>query len=144
MQHNKKKIQHALHDVMEFAVEGLESSIDSYLNLREAASKEMDITKYESKISKLLKKIQPISISVKIKSEKQKTEYLRKPISDFDVSNRILSGLMDKGINTVEELVSKHEADIYGIRNLGDKSFNEIKEKILSPAGLNFRGYEED
>ncbi|HEY8418353.1 MAG TPA: DNA-directed RNA polymerase subunit alpha C-terminal domain-containing protein, partial [Limnochordales bacterium] len=42
------------------------------------------------------------------------------------------------GINTVEELIRKTEADMLKVRNLGKKSLQEVKEK-LAALGLSLR-----
>ena len=36
------------------------------------------------------------------------------------------------GINTVEDLISKSEEEMMKVRNLGKKSFDEVKEKLQS------------
>ena len=48
-------------------------------------------------------------------------------IDDLDLSVRSNNCLRRAGINTVEELIQKTEADMIKVRNLGSKSLEEIK-----------------
>lgn len=66
------------------------------------------------------------------------------PIEDLDMSVRSYNCLKREGINTAGELVSRSEADLMDIRNFGQKSIDEVKEKLQelgmslkdSPAGF--------
>ncbi len=51
-------------------------------------------------------------------------------IDDLDLSVRSNNCLRRAGINTVEELIQKTEADMIKVRNLGSKSLEEIKKKL--------------
>ncbi|KAF5303881.1 hypothetical protein FQR65_LT18919 [Abscondita terminalis] len=55
---------------------------------------------------------------------------LEKPIEDLDLTQRSLNCLKRAGINVLRDLVAKTEDEVQEIRNLGRKSFKEIKEKI--------------
>lgn len=61
-------------------------------------------------------------------SEEEKE--LDKPIDDLDFTQRSLNCLKRAGIDTLRELVSHTEDEIQEIRNLGRKSFKEIKDKV--------------
>jgi hypothetical protein len=58
---------------------------------------------------------------------------LRLPIEELDLTARPYNCLKGAGINTVGELVRHTEADLLDIRNLGQKSVDEVKLKL---AGL--------
>ncbi|MCO0832558.1 DNA-directed RNA polymerase subunit alpha [Fructobacillus sp. W13] len=60
------------------------------------------------------------------------------PIEDLDLSVRSYNCLKRAGINTIEELTDRSEADMMKVRNLGRKSLDEIQEK-LTEMGLGFR-----
>ena len=64
-------------------------------------------------------------------------------IDDLDLSVRSNNCLRRAGINTVEELIQKTEADMIKVRNLGSKSLEEIKKK-LEDMGLHFRKNNEE
>ena len=64
-------------------------------------------------------------------------------IDDLDLSVRSNNCLRRAGINTVEELIQKTEADMIKVRNLGSKSLEEIKKK-LEDMGLHFRKNDEE
>lgn len=52
-------------------------------------------------------------------------------IDDLDLSVRSNNCLRRAGINTIEELCQKSEEDMMKVRNLGKKSLDEIKKKLL-------------
>ena len=62
-------------------------------------------------------------------------------IEDLDLSVRSYNCLKRAGIQTVEELTQKTEDEMLRVRNLGKKSFKEVKEKIYE-LGLSFKSYE--
>lgn len=64
-------------------------------------------------------------------------------IDDLDLSVRSSNCLRRAGINTVEELCQKTEEDMMKVRNLGRKSLDEVKKKLLD-LGLCLRKSDED
>jgi DNA-directed RNA polymerase subunit alpha len=56
-------------------------------------------------------------------------------IEELDLSVRSFNCLKRAGINSVEDLVGKTEADMMKVRNLGRKSLEEVINK-LSVMGL--------
>lgn len=62
-------------------------------------------------------------------------EILNQPLDVLELSPRALNGLKRAEIKTIGELVSKTEEDLMSIKNLGEKSIEEIKQK-LSDIGL--------
>lgn len=63
-------------------------------------------------------------------------------IEDLDLSVRSYNCLKRAGINTVAELVQKSEDDMMKVRNLGRKSLEEVKKKLVE-LGLALTEYEE-
>jgi DNA-directed RNA polymerase subunit alpha len=55
---------------------------------------------------------------------------LMTPIEDLDLSVRSYNCLKREGVGTVGELVSKTEDELLEIRNFGQKSVDEVKEKL--------------
>ena len=53
-------------------------------------------------------------------------------IEELDLSVRSFNCLKRAGINTVEELISKTEADMMKVRNLGRKSLDEVVSKLAA------------
>lgn len=72
------------------------------------------------------------------KSNEQK-KLLEKSIEELDFSVRSYNCLKKSDINTFGEIVNKTEEEILGIKNLGKKSFEEIKEKVKEH-GLSLKG----
>ena len=56
---------------------------------------------------------------------------LKQSIEDMDLSVRSNNCLRRAGINTVGDLVNKSEDDLKKVRNLGTKSLDEIKKKLI-------------
>lgn len=75
---------------------------------------------------------------LKIKGERQKTMLLDMDIDQLELSVRSYNCLKRDGIDTVADLVKKSEADMLGVRNLGKKSLEEIKNK-LDDIGLSLK-----
>ena len=52
------------------------------------------------------------------------------PIEDLDLSERPRNCLKRAQINTVKELLTKSEDDLLNITNFGQKSLDEVKQKL--------------
>jgi DNA-directed RNA polymerase subunit alpha len=63
---------------------------------------------------------------------------LELPIEDLDLSERPRNCLKRAQVNTVGELLTKNEDDLLNITNFGQKSLDEVKEK-LDERGLSLR-----
>ena len=64
------------------------------------------------------------------KEETQKEKKLEMTIEELDLSVRSYNCLKRAGINTVQELTDKSEAEMIKVRNLGRKSLEEVKFKL--------------
>ncbi|MBA2577521.1 MAG: DNA-directed RNA polymerase subunit alpha [Euzebyaceae bacterium] len=62
------------------------------------------------------------------------------PIEDMDLSVRSYNCLKREGVSSVGELVQKTEQDLLDIRNFGQKSIEEVKQK-LQEMGLSLADY---
>ena len=71
------------------------------------------------------------------KEDKSNEKKLEMTIEELDLSVRSYICLKRAGINTVQELNNKSEADMMRVRNLGRKSLEEVKNK-LTELGLSF------
>ncbi|MDU3977540.1 MAG: DNA-directed RNA polymerase subunit alpha C-terminal domain-containing protein, partial [Staphylococcus sp.] len=72
------------------------------------------------------------------KEEEKKEKVLEMSIEELDLSVRSYNCLKRAGINSVQELADKSEADMMKVRNLGRKSLEEVKYK-LEDLGLGLR-----
>jgi DNA-directed RNA polymerase subunit alpha len=61
------------------------------------------------------------------------------PIEDLDLSERPRNCLKRAQINSIGELLTKTEDDLLNITNFGQKSLDEVKQK-LDERGLSLRG----
>jgi DNA-directed RNA polymerase subunit alpha len=61
------------------------------------------------------------------------------PIEDLDLSERPRNCLKRAQVNTIGELLMKNEEDLLNITNFGQKSLDEVKQK-LDERGLTLRG----
>ena len=64
------------------------------------------------------------------KEETKKEKVLEMTIEELDLSVRSYNCLKRASINTVEDLISKTEADMMKVRNLGKKSLEEVVNKL--------------
>ncbi len=75
-----------------------------------------------------------IATGEEVAAEKEVPEQdpkLKMSIEDLDLSVRSNNCLRRAGINTVEDLINKSEEDLKKVRNLGTKSLDEIKKKLI-------------
>ena len=72
------------------------------------------------------------------KEETHKEKMLEMTIEELDLSVRSYNCLKRAGINTVKELTDRTVSDMMKVRNLGQKSLEEIKLK-LNDIGVSFR-----
>ena len=66
------------------------------------------------------------------REETVKERVLEMTIEELDMSVRSFNCLKRAGIDTVEDLTNRTEEDMIKVRNLGKKSFDEVKEKLQS------------
>lgn len=66
------------------------------------------------------------------KEESKKEKVLEMTIEELELSVRSFNCLKRAGISTVEDLTNKTDAEMMKVRNLGKKSFDEVKEKLQS------------
>ena len=59
-------------------------------------------------------------------------EQMNTPIEQLDLSVRSYNCLKREGIHSVGELVARSEPDLMDIRNFGQKSIDEVKDKLAS------------
>ena len=76
------------------------------------------------------------------RQETVKEKILEMTIEDLDMSVRSFNCLKRAGIDTVEDLTKKTEAEMIKVRNLGKKSLEEVILKLHS-LGLDLRREEE-
>ena len=66
------------------------------------------------------------------KDDNPKAAVLEMTIEELDLSVRSFNCLKRAGINTVKDLISKSEEEMMKVRNLGKKSLEEVKNKLIS------------
>jgi DNA-directed RNA polymerase subunit alpha len=76
-----------------------------------------------AKISKVEEEPLPVEPSIP-------EELYNKPVDQLNLSVRTMNCLRRGGITTVGELTTKTERDLLTLRNFGQKSLNEIKDKL--------------
>ena len=68
----------------------------------------------------------------KAQEEAEKEKMLIMTIEELDLSVRSYNCLKRAGINTIQELTNKSEAEMIKVRNLGRKSLEEVKQKLAN------------
>ena len=76
------------------------------------------------------------------RKENEKEKLLETIIDDLNLTVRSYNCLKRANILTIEDLINKTEAEMLKVRNLGKKSFDEIKQKLLD-RDLTFKREEE-
>ena len=66
------------------------------------------------------------------KDDQSQAKVLEMTIEELDLSVRSFNCLKRAGINTVNDLIEKSAEEMMKVRNLGKKSFDEVKEKLHS------------
>ena len=66
------------------------------------------------------------------KDDQGKEKILEMTIEELDLSVRSFNCLKRAGINTVNDLIEKSAEEMMKVRNLGKKSFDEVREKLHS------------
>lgn len=82
-----------------------------------------------------------MAVNMEVMSEAQSdttNKVLDMTIEELDLSVRSYNCLKRAGIQTVQDLAAKSEADMIKVRNLGKKSLKEVKEKLVE-LGLGFK-----
>jgi DNA-directed RNA polymerase subunit alpha len=69
----------------------------------------------------------------------EKDQVLDSPIEDLELSVRSYNCLKREGIDTLQQLIQKSEAELLKIRNFGAKSIEEVKGK-LAELGFSLKG----
>ena len=95
------------------------------------------LTEHLAMFVNLTETAQNVQVMVE-KEETHKEKMLEMTIEELDLSVRSYNCLKRAGINTVKELTDRTEADMMKVRNLGQKSLEEIKLK-LNDLGVSFR-----
>lgn len=75
------------------------------------------------------------------KEEDPKEKALEMIVEELDLSVRAYNCLKRAGINTVQDLTERTELDMMKVRNLGNKSLKEVKDK-LAELGLGLKNEE--
>lgn len=83
-------------------------------------------------------KIEAVDLFRDIEEVVEEEKPVSKNIEDLYLSVRSYNCLKRAGISTIDDLISKTEKEVKEIRNLGDKSYEEIIQKIHS-LGYKFR-----
>ncbi|SHH49751.1 DNA-directed RNA polymerase subunit alpha [Thermosipho atlanticus] len=69
---------------------------------------------------------------------KDEDEILSRKIDELDLSMRALNCLKRDKIETIGDLISRGEEELLKIKNFGQKSLDEVKQKLVEKFGLTF------
>lgn len=110
----------------------LEVWTDGTISAKEAVSQAANLLNEHLKLFINLSDESSITEIMAEKDEKGKEKILEMTIEELDLSVRSFNCLKRAGINTVDDLINKSEEEMMKVRNLGKKSFDEVKEKLQS------------
>lgn len=121
----------------------LEVWTDGTISAKEAVSQAANLLNEHLKLFINLSDESSITEIMAEKDEKGKEKILEMTIEELDLSVRSFNCLKRAGINTVDDLINKSEEEMMKVRNLGKKSFDEVREKMAS-LGLNLSSEEDN
>ncbi len=121
----------------------LELWTDGTISAKEAVSQAANLLNEHLKLFINLSDESSITEIMAEKDEKGKEKILEMTIEELDLSVRSFNCLKRAGINTVDDLINKSEEEMMKVRNLGKKSFDEVREKMAS-LGLNLSSEEDN
>lgn len=105
---------------------------DGTISAKEAVSQAANLLNEHLKLFIDLSEESSIAEVLVEKNEKGKEKILEMTIEELDLSVRSFNCLKRAGINTVDDLINKSEEEMMKVRNLGKKSFDEVREKLQS------------
>lgn len=110
----------------------LEVWTDGTISAKEAISQAANLLNEHLKLFVDLSEEASIAEVLVEKDDKGKEKILEMTIEELDLSVRSFNCLKRAGINTVDDLINKSEEEMLKVRNLGKKSFDEVREKLQS------------
>lgn len=110
----------------------LEVWTDGTISAKEAISQAANLLNEHLKLFIYLSDEASIAEVLVEKDDKGKEKILEMTIEELDLSVRSFNCLKRAGINTVDDLINKSEEEMLKVRNLGKKSFDEVREKLQS------------
>jgi len=108
----------------------LEVWTDGTISAKEALSQAANLLKEHLKLFIDLTEEGSLTDVLVEQDEKGKEKVMEMTIEELDLSVRSFNCLKRAGINTVQDLVNKSEEEMLKVRNLGKKSFDEVREKL--------------
>ena len=116
----------------------LEVWTDGTISAKEAISQAANLLNEHLKLFIDLSDEASIAEVLVEKDDKGKEKILEMTIEELDLSVRSFNCLKRAGINTVDDLINKSEEEMLKVRNLGKKSFDEVRESsslwaLISP-----------
>ncbi|MGN0614162.1 MAG: DNA-directed RNA polymerase subunit alpha [Porcipelethomonas sp.] len=121
-----------LGQVTDFDKLTIEVWTDGTISAKEALSQAANLLNEHLKLFVDLSEESIITEVLVEQTDKGKEKILEMTIEELDLSVRSFNCLKRAGINTVDDLINKSEEEMMKVRNLGKKSFDEVKEKLQS------------
>lgn len=121
-----------LGQVTDFDKLTIEVWTDGTISAKEALSQAANLLNEHLKLFVDLSEEANIAEVLVEQDDKGKEKILEMTIEELDLSVRSFNCLKRAGINTVDYLINKSEEEMMKVRNLGKKSFDEVKEKLQS------------
>ena len=121
-----------LGQVTDFDKLTIEVWTDGTISAKEALSQAANLLNEHLKLFVDLSEEAVIAEVLVEQTDKGKEKILEMTIEELDLSVRSFNCLKRAGINTVDDLINKSEEEMMKVRNLGKKSFDEVKEKLQS------------
>lgn len=115
----------------------LEVWTDGTITPEEAISQAAQLVRGHMDIYAAMGTEEEVQVSAEPESEPEENTILEQSIDTLELSIRSMNCLKNANIRTLRDLVSRSEKEMVEIRNFGDKSLREVREK-LEKEGLGF------
>lgn len=124
--------------IMEIWTDG---SVHPFKALQQASS---ILKTHCERVSQLVVEEKEETESVRFEERERIRNFILNDIATLELSRRTLNCLREAGINKIYQLVSKTEEELLQLKNFGQKSLSEVKEKLARfnySLGLDVRKY---
>ncbi len=115
----------------------LEVWTDGTITPEEAISQAAQLVRGHMDIYAAMGTEEEVQVSAEPENEPEENTILEQSIDTLELSIRSMNCLKNANIRTLRDLVSRSEKEMVEIRNFGDKSLREVREK-LEKEGLGF------
>ncbi len=115
--------------IVDVWTDGTVSPRDAYLQAASILSESFARVQILQEVAEEPSQIPPVGAAAGV-STTPRADVLEQPVSVLELSSRILNSLRDGGVETLKQLVAKSPKEVLAMKNLGEKSLEEIRSAL--------------